>query len=185
MDTHTHTHTHSYTHIHTHIFIHTERTDKMLSTLETANVHQMWWTFNYWTYLLVQILLKWERTILQFGHCMCCSRRFHLRRFLTFWEKKYQYILKNLNFRSLLFMFVSYSPFKYGFKIVYIIPVLTCIHFQKVLCDDKMCVALIQPHWLTGCKTPSCLITLLWNIPSNTIFAHSVFSTRSVMQSAI
>ena len=43
-----------------------------------------------------------------------------------------QYFWKNLNLRSLLVMFVSYFPFKYGFKIVHI-PVLTRIHFKKVI----------------------------------------------------
>ena len=52
-----------------------------------------------------------------------------------------QYFLKNLNLRSFLVMFVS-SLFKHDFKIVHI-PVLTHIHFEKVIYDDKMCIAVI------------------------------------------
>ena len=41
-----------------------------------------------------------------------------------------------------LFGYVCVLRFKYGFKIVHV-PVLTRIHFLKVLYNDKMCIALI------------------------------------------
>ena len=42
----------------------------------------------------------------------------------------------------ILLMFVPCSPFKHGFKIVHI-PVLTHIHFKKIIYDEKMCIALM------------------------------------------
>ena len=72
-------------------------------------------------------------------------------------EKSFNFLkeikkMEKFKLRSLLVVF------KYGFKIVRI-PVLTHIHFFFLIYDDRMCIALIQPHWLTGCKTPVCLLT--------------------------
>ena len=47
---------------------------------------RMWWTFNIF-YLIVQILLKQERTILHLNHYMFYFKKIQWKRFLTIWKQ--------------------------------------------------------------------------------------------------
>ena len=95
----------------------------------TANVHRMWCTFNHWTYLTCLLGFYWnEREPLYSSTSACVvAGYFTWEDFLLF--ESTQYFMSFLNLRSLMVMFVSYSPFKYLFKIVHI-PVLTCTYFK-------------------------------------------------------
>ena len=64
---------------------------------EYSRAERLFLTFNYWTYFTYLFRSYWnKRATLQLNHCMCCFKRFHLRRFLLLLLKENQYVWKNL-----------------------------------------------------------------------------------------
>ena len=51
--------------------------------------------------------------------------------------------------------------FSLMFLRIWLYTVLACTSFWHLLCADGMCFTLLQPYWLTGCRTSSYL-HLLW-----------------------